>query len=168
MFPSLARPLDQYLNSLCHLNMKRLISHQILCATLFWRQNGTATQKVIYMKHKFNINSTKRKLGRQECIRGKLVQHWTHKQKNSRLGEAASIRSLKKYQTRAVHETRKSAVQQHRRNGEGRLQSHGLRHLSERSRDGQHLFNKIPSIPCHTSCGKRNEGKNMTDHRALR
>ena len=53
--------LDKYLNSLCHLNMKRLIRHQILCATLFWRQNGTATQKVIYMKHEFNINSTNRK-----------------------------------------------------------------------------------------------------------
>ena len=44
----------------------------------------------------------------------------------------SETRDRKKRQIRAVHETRKSTVQQHPRNGEGRLQSHDLRHLTVR------------------------------------
>ena len=59
---------------------------------------------------------------------------------------------------------RESAVQQYQRDGEGRLQSHDLRHLTERSGAG-HFFDKIP---CGSSGGKTDAGKNKTDYSALR
>ena len=59
---------------------------------------------------------------------------------------------------------KKSAVQQYQRDGEGRLQSHDVRHLTERSGAG-HFFNKIP---CGSSGGKTDAGKNKTDYSALR
>ena len=44
------------------------------------------------------------------------------------------------------------------------MQSHDLGHLTERSGAG-HFFNKIP---CGSSSGKTNAGKNKTDYSALR
>ena len=44
------------------------------------------------------------------------------------------------------------------------MQSHDLRHLTERSGAGQ-VCNKIP---CGSLCGKTNVGKNKTDHSMLR
>jgi len=45
--------------------IKRLIRPQILCATAFWQQDITATQKVIYLKHKLKFFTalTKHKSG---------------------------------------------------------------------------------------------------------